>query len=228
MENTGELLGLSAEAWNALGTWATALVATVAGLLALNQLRETRKQRMEASQPYVAVALRPSEVDPSIADLVVRNFGATAAFDIDFEMDPKPERHSSGGAEAVWIPDRISTLVPGQEWSTWWDSGYQRFESSLPRKSKATVSYRDSHGQDFKFEYSLDWTPYLNAGRVVAYGPHHSAKALRSIEKLLKGWTRDTAQGSLSVLVRDGDRRDAKRREAMEAREEDESGGTTG
>lgn len=220
MTNPGDFLGLSADAWMALGTWATVLVALTAGVLALRQLREVRRQRLEASQPYVAVALQPTEADPAFVDLVIRNFGVTAAYDIEIEMEPAPERHKEDGSEVVWVPKKIPTLVPGQEWATWWDSGYQRYHSPLPKQTMATVRYLDSTGHEFNFEYLLDWTPYLNSGRVVTYGPHHSAKALREIEKLLKGWTRDSAQGSLSVLVRDGDARDASRSQAWAERQD--------
>ncbi len=74
---------------------------------------------------------------PKFMDLVVRNFGATAATDIVLRIDPAPQRATASqeGHEEVWLPDRIRTLVAGQEWREMWD---ERPATDLPDHHEAS------------------------------------------------------------------------------------------
>src|SRR4051812_12605673 len=72
------------ETWTAIAAWATAGVAGAAGFLALRQLAEARRLRLEQAQPYVAVYMdERREVDERFHDLVIANFGKTAAFNVE-------------------------------------------------------------------------------------------------------------------------------------------------
>jgi len=79
-----DLLGTSSpEAWSAAAAWTTASLALGATRVAFTQVRETRALRVEQAQPYVAVAIEPLiAVDPKLQELVVKNFRATAAFNV--------------------------------------------------------------------------------------------------------------------------------------------------
>ncbi|HEX2413715.1 MAG TPA: hypothetical protein VHJ37_00735, partial [Thermoleophilaceae bacterium] len=95
----GVLMSWSPEAWAALATWITAAVAVAAGYVALGQLGEARHARLEQArlrkeqaQPYVMAYIEFSEASTFLVDLVVRNFGATAAHDVALEIDPAPRR----------------------------------------------------------------------------------------------------------------------------------------
>jgi len=75
---------------------------------------------VEQAQPYVAVAIEPLiGVDPKFQELVVKNFGATAAFNVRLESEPPMERAAVGG-RALTLPT-LPTLVPGQDWRVLWD-----------------------------------------------------------------------------------------------------------
>ena len=75
---------------------------------------------VEQAQPYVAVAIEPLiGVDPKFQELVVKNFGATAAFNVRLESEPPMERAAVDG-RALTLPT-LPTLVPGQDWRVLWD-----------------------------------------------------------------------------------------------------------
>jgi len=188
-------------------------VAVVASTAAFRQLREARQLRLEQSQPYVAVFMEASEIDPGFVDLVIRNFGATAAINIEIEVDPPPQQ-AAGDKDPrdLWIPEVLPTLVPGQEWRTFWDYIRRRSAAELPNKATASVKFTDPQGRPYEFTYVLDWEPYAMRGNLVVYGSHHAAKALREIEQSIKKWS-ESIHGGLAVTVRDGDVKDAKRRE---------------
>jgi hypothetical protein len=176
------------EAWSAAAAWVTATIALTALLVARGQLREARRLRREQAQPYVAVFTDHSGADPQLLDLVVRNFGTTAATDVAIRIDPPPHRAStsSEGYGAVWIPDRIPTLVPGQEWRTLWDFTPDRAAAELPDSHDAVVTFRDSWGEIHSFSYVLDWSATRQRMYATVYGAHHGVKALREISETLR------------------------------------------
>jgi len=83
--------------WSAFGTCATFAVAFVAAIYAKGQLAEARTLRKEQAQPYVAVYMQASPGHQRQIDLVVRNFGATVAKDVQVLIHPPPERSGVGG-----------------------------------------------------------------------------------------------------------------------------------
>ena len=206
------------DAWAALGTWATAGVALVAGLVALGQLAEARSLRREQAQPYVALFTETSAAQPNnLVEIVVRNFGTTAAYDVRVQIDPSPRRAAMSQQPDVWLPERIPVLVPDQEWRTFWDAGHKRFESDLPRHHEATVGFADSHGRTYSLDAVLDWDAYFGRSQVAIYGTHHSAKALQEISTTIKRW-QESISGGLAVYTRDGDAKDERERAHIEAR----------
>jgi hypothetical protein len=78
--------GPSAQTWSAVGdlAGATAALGTLAVAIgavyaAFQQVRQARELREEQARPYVAVFMEPSTRSPRVIDLVIRNFGSTAA-----------------------------------------------------------------------------------------------------------------------------------------------------
>lgn len=255
---TGAALGLlavivaaldswSPEAWAALAAWVTVGVAAAAGYVALGQLGEARGMRIEQArlrheqaQPYVVAYIESSAAGTWIYDLVVRNFGATAAHDVSLDISPAPRRsidekrrkNSDAGQlsdadqqsdaqqqpdENVWLPDRIPVLVPGQEWRTLWDTGLSRVKSDLPDHHDATITYRDSQNHAYTVCAALDWRTFKDQESVTVYGAHDAAKALREMSKAIAKW-KEGPTGGLRVYVRDGDAKDRRQLEHTEAR----------
>jgi hypothetical protein len=213
------VLGLPAEDWTAIAACCTALVAVVAGVIAFFQVREARRLRREQTQPYVVVYVDQSRVSSMVADLVVKNLGATAATNVRIQFEPFPQRAAGadGGADIV-VPGVFPVLVPGQEWRTLWDTGIARGESDLPDAHRATVTFADSHGKEtYQFVYDVDWGPLMSREFVTEYGIHEAADALREIKRTLGKW-QESIHGGLAVFTRDGDARDADLRKRREER----------
>lgn len=79
-----------ADAWLAWAAW-LAIGITVLALLYLNrQLQRNRRLAAEQTRPHVAMFMEPHAADWHVIELVVRNFGKTAAYDIRFSFDQPP------------------------------------------------------------------------------------------------------------------------------------------
>ena len=176
-----------AETWTAIAAWATVGAAVTAGGIAFGQLREAQRLRHEEAQPYVAVYMEGlDEVDRRFVDLVIKNFGNTAAFNVKVDFDPKPQRATEDEWADVAVPDLIPVLVPGQDWRTHWDFGPRRAGSNLPDRHTATVEFENSRDDSFSYEYVLDFSIYQSRMQVTKYGIHHAAKALQELQETIK------------------------------------------
>jgi hypothetical protein len=208
---TGWLANLSAEEWTAIATGGTFLVALIASVAAALQVREARRLRIEQARRFVAVFLESGEADEIFIDLVIKNFGLTPATDVRIDISPSPERSGDQLDRQVHLPALIPTLVPGQEWRTFWDSTHTRDGTGLPERYRVNVNARDSQGRTLPtLAYALDWGPVIHRGHMVVYGTHHAAKALQEISSSLRKSLESAGSGGLKVFMRDGDARDAR------------------
>jgi hypothetical protein len=104
----------SPEAWTALATWVTAGVAAAAGVVALSQLGEARRPRVEQAQPYVVVSMELSAPHSKAIDLVVKNLGKTAAMNVRLAVEPKPVRAAGAGRLTSGCPSSCRSLCQGR------------------------------------------------------------------------------------------------------------------
>ncbi len=181
-----EALSWPAENWSALASCVTVTIAAVAGGVAIKQLREARRLRRQQAQPYVAVLMERNAADPKLMDLVVRNFGTTAATDVVLKIDPPPRRVAVADHEAVWLPEHIPTLVPGQEWRQVWDKTPERAKADLPDRHEAEVTFRDSLSKSHTCKYVLDWGAVRKRLVTDALGIHDVAESLKEISEALR------------------------------------------
>lgn len=156
---------------------------------------EARKSReltqcleLERSQPYVVVYTEPSAVQPLFIDLVVKNYGPTAARDIRIDIAPWPIRSWPDSGSRVQIPNSIPILAPGQEWRTAWDSTEKRLDANLPDRHAGTARYKGIQGRQLDTPIDLDWAVYKSRRWMVLRGTHDVANALRDIKGVLKNW----------------------------------------
>jgi hypothetical protein len=179
------------------------------------QLKEARRLRIELAQPYVAVYADPSPASSSVFDLVIKNLGRTSATSVRVKIEPALGR-AAYGEEVVELPQVIPTLVPGQEWRTFWDTQMARKDSSLPTRHAVKVRFSDATGKPtYCFRFELDWDASTHRDVVDVSSLHDAAKALQDIRAILKN---AMPQDMLNVLARDGDARDARERAAHEQR----------
>lgn len=202
------------DAWNALAAGITALVAVAAATVAISQLGEARRLRLEQAQPYAVIHMVADTQDPQVIYLVLQNFGTTAALDLKVQITPDPTRSPEVGGDQVWLPDAIPVLAPGQQWRTFWDFSPARAKTSLPTKHAAELTYRDARGTQHKTRADLDWAAYDGRRWVTRRGIHDVGEALREINKTTRKWT-EGPRGGLAVFVRDGEAKDEKANQAF-------------
>jgi hypothetical protein len=149
--------------------WATIIAAIgtlAAAIIALVAIVQVRRLNTEKSQPYVVASLEPHEQMPWVMELVVRNLGQTTATDVKLEIEPKPVRTRTtedGEHKPVLLPKSFPLLVPGQRWSTTWDSIFDRDKSDLDKRHDVTITYKGIKGKDQPPTKSvLDWDTYFN------------------------------------------------------------------
>lgn len=138
---------LTVAAWVGVGLGAAALV------YAHLQIQRGRELTFEQLRPHVVMYMEPHAADWHIIELVVRNFGQTAAHDIAFRFPNPPtvaryeENRYNGYPELVelQLPDELPILAPGQEWRTVWDSAIEREElgGSIRSRFDGLLTYYD-------------------------------------------------------------------------------------
>jgi hypothetical protein len=201
---------MSSGGWTGLGACVTALVAVFAAVIGLRQLLEARRLREEQAQPQVVVFLDGSENDELQVDLVIKNFGLTTATDVRVKFSQALESANLSAHKSMKIistPEVIPTLVPGQEWRTYWDFTQARAEAALPMRYGVEATFRDQTGaRSFRYEFDLDWQPLMDRGLINVYRIHHAAAALRDIRQMLKD--AQAFGGAINVVSRNGDKRD--------------------
>jgi hypothetical protein len=132
---------------------------------------------------------------PLLVQLVIKNFGPTAAHNVSIKIDPDPQRtNGQGGVEGVWLPDDIPVLAPGQAWSTLWDFTRFRFnqEPPLPDRYDVSIFFVDPNEPNRPPETSqavLDWSQFKGRRWATTHGAHETAVALRDIRDLLARWS---------------------------------------
>jgi hypothetical protein len=212
-----------------LNTYSGALlfvVAAVTGVLIYFQVREAARLRREQAQPYVAVDMRSlgtGKTSAQAVELVVKNFGATAAHDIRLESDPPLVSSDELPPDwGVWgVFDVLPTLVPGQEWSTLWeDEAADRTNSDLPQVHDVTVRCKDSRGRDMDpITFRLDWSAHKHRIYRIINGPHEIHAELEKIRKDLDRVK--SGQTRIKVLTQDESEYQARVQSDLRARYEE-------
>jgi hypothetical protein len=216
---------LDAEEWQAVGTMGTLAVAIVAAVFAFFQVREAARQRRDQSRPYVVAYV--DRVAPTILDLVVKNFGTTAARDVVLHWDRPVTLRWAKEAEPLELFERLPVLVPGQEWRTVWDLHGHRIEDK-EEPYIVRVTSRDARRRRLPEErFDLDTRHFAFEMMWDQNGLHEIGESLKKLERAVSHWG-DGSDG-LKVWARDGDAKDkrwAERWEASRARRDQIAGRT--
>lgn len=215
--------------WISAGSaFLTLVVAVVAVFYAKRQLKEasdareqTKALELEKSQPYVVAYLDENVSGPETLDLVVKNFGQTAARNVRLNFEPVLKMTDGNGGEMpVRLPVPIPFLAPGQEWRTLFDLIRSRVaQPGLPKTYSGSVTYEGVNGALRSNEALLDIEAHASRLFIERYSLHEAVHALREIRDTHQRWT-EGVQGSLSVYVRDGDVKDARRAAERERAQE--------
>jgi hypothetical protein len=194
--------------WIAWAAWAAIVLAVVTLIFTNSQISRNRRAVAEQNRPHVAVFMEPHSADWHVIELVVRNFGRNAAYDIGFSFASPPtvaeyENATDGYADVVELrlPDSLPMLAPGQEWRMVWDSALDRAEigSGIESRFTGTVTYYDrpdpSHGRRFwqrersplRTDVVLDWNTLPPVQRIELMTTHDLAKREKEKLELLRG-----------------------------------------
>lgn len=169
----------NSDAVQATTSIALALLAVIAAFVARAQVMEARKLRRAQAQPYVAAGMRQSLASAMVVEIFFRNYGATAAHNVQVTCDPPlTAKWGADPVELVPLFSVLPTMVPGEEWATLWDNGMTRWESNQAMSSTAVISWEDSAGQSFSGRYILDWEAHKGRQFLAQKGMDDLAKAV--------------------------------------------------
>lgn len=193
--------------WLACAAWAAIALGVVALVVVNRQLKRNNRAAREKTRPHVAMFMEPHAADWHLIELVVRNFGETAAYNIQFSFSNPPtvaeyENAADGFANVVelQLPRELPVLAPGQEWRTVWDSALDRAEIGRGIESRftGTVTYFDRPDQPrawrfrrrdrspLETEVVLDWDALPPVQRIELMTTHDLAKREKQKLELLR------------------------------------------
>jgi hypothetical protein len=194
--------------WLAWGAWAATLVGVLALAFANRQIRLNRRLTAEQIRPHVGMFMEPHPTDWHVIEIVVRNFGQTAAHDIRFSFPTPPtvadyENAADGYADVVELklPRELPVLAPGQEWRMVWDSALDRTEigGGIESRFAGTVIYHDRPDKprgwrfwrrgrrELQTDVVLDWDALPPVQRIELMTTHDMAKREKLKLELLRG-----------------------------------------
>ncbi|BBX65229.1 hypothetical protein MSAS_44030 [Mycobacterium saskatchewanense] len=194
--------------WLAWAAWAAIALGIIALVFTNRQLNRHRGLTAEQARPHVAMLMEPHPADWHVIELVVRNFGRTAAYDIQFAFSNPPtvaeyENATDGYADIVelQLPRELPVLAPGQEWRMVWDSALDRAEigSGIESRFTGTLTYYDRphRPRGWRFwrrerspletKVVLDWDELPPVQRIDLMTTHDLAKREKQKLELLRG-----------------------------------------
>jgi hypothetical protein len=205
-----DLMNLGSGEWLAIAAWVALVLGIVALVWANRQIKKNRELKTEQVRPQVTMFMEPHSSDWHVIELVVRNFGQTAAHDIrlDFVNHPTVAAYEDSQPDGppevaeLDLPSELVYLAPGQEWRTVWDSAISRAElggsirdrfdgsltySNRPRPdSKAKKSGRWNKRDSFETKFRLDWGTLQPVQRIELMTTHDLAKREKQKLELLR------------------------------------------
>jgi hypothetical protein len=187
--------------WQTIFVGGQLAVLIVAAVFGWRQLREAKELREDQTRPFVVVDL-DSPKRPFF-DVVVKNIGGTMARKVAFQFDRAPE--STIGVELdgmKMFQDGISTLPPGKEIRTLFDTGIQRFKSNLPDRYEVQISYEGPTGKrKYVEKVDLDFGIYWNRMSIDRREVHDLYGELKKMREEMHNWTARFGGGGLLCLT---------------------------
>jgi hypothetical protein len=209
-----DLSNLGSGSWLAIAAWAAVVLGVVVLFYVHRQIKKNRQVKTEQIRPQVAMFMEPHAADWHVIELVVRNFGQTAAHDVRFEFTNPPTvaiyedsvQDRQPDVAELDLPSELPFLAPGQEWRTVWDSAISREQlgGSIRSRFDGTLTYfdhprpdrekgKDKGGsrfwnkrQEFQSKVCLDWATLQPVQRLELMTTHDLAKREKQKLELLR------------------------------------------
>ncbi|MDX1875743.1 hypothetical protein SBI67_26800 [Mycolicibacterium sp. 120266] len=197
-----DLAGLGSAAWLTIAAWTGLLLAIVALIFVTRAISRNRQLKRDELRPHVVMYMEPSATDWHVIELVVRNFGKSAAHDIEFDFGTPltvgryEDAYADGPPDIteLRLPSELTQLAPGQEWRTVWDSAISRAELGGEIRSRfdGSLTYRDRAAgdkgkpQEYTSAVLLDWDSLPPVQRLDLMLNHDLAKREKQKLELLR------------------------------------------
>lgn len=206
-------------AWGAAVGGGATLVAATAGVFAavaaVRALRAAKRDSRDRSRPMVGALLTRDDHPTSVtADLVVRSYGQSVAYNVEVSFSPALVDVGTTSGQRTFVPTLLSryskpipNLMPGVELRNLWfapgesKDGVVQNDEPIPDVVEATIKYRDRPASDAKGNHYVDTfvldIPVLRGDVRKTYTDDHlglhkrSTKALESYAPALSRVARD-------------------------------------
>lgn len=145
----------------------SAFAAIITAIIAIVALGSTARDSRERSRPMIFAMFREAEHSDSSFELVVKNFGTSAARDLVVEFDPPLTEEDRKDELTDFVAKRydkpIPLLPPGSELTnTWWGGGISPGGGSeltnrlnTPDEVAVSVSYKGNRFRRYRDKFSL-------------------------------------------------------------------------
>jgi hypothetical protein len=203
-----DLTSVDSSGWLAIAAWAALVLGLVAALLVNRQLSRSRQLKADQVRPQVTMYMEPHASDWHLIELVVRNFGQTAAYNIEFSFSEHPtvavyedsDHDGTLDVTELHLPSELPVLAPGQEWRTIWDSAISREQlgGAIESRFEGSVIYSDAprseegrrrfgpKRREFESNATLDWKTLQPVQRLELLTTHDLAKREKQKLELLR------------------------------------------
>lgn len=141
----------------AIAAGTSALAAIVTAVVAVRSLAGSRRDSRDRTRPVIVAQLKRAPLSPGTLDLVLSNYGATSAKDVQVRFDPPLPDPSNLSASDMrqWIGLRyartFSQWPPGMTLSNVYRAGHDAVEPVT-----VTVSYQGQDGTRYRDSFELD------------------------------------------------------------------------
>jgi hypothetical protein len=137
-------------------TWNMADATSKAAAASEKSISEMRLAREEQSKPKVVCYFEHHARKRQIYDLVIRNCGNSAAFNVKLVFSPQLERYGARGLPPL-KEKQFRIMAPGYEWRTFWDSFPATDRSIAPDQFIANITFDwDSGRKHEAYEANFD------------------------------------------------------------------------
>lgn len=219
-----EFLNQNAGAFSVVFSFVVMLATVCYAILTLNLVKETSRLRKVETEPNISVFLEPKEQWISLMDLVIRNNGRGAAYDVRFRIDPDFECQRGGYLSSFPFMQRIKYLAPGQILRFFLASAVEVFARKEGRAFEITVSYSGASGQNYNERFLLDFDDFkgmIQVGKPPLYKLVDTLENLqRELSHALSGFKRLNVevwtQADLEKLREEFEREENERRKSQD------------